>query len=586
MFPYLRKNSDYLEDCKNPEESAKTLAELVNHSNWKASSNAGKGEIDSWKLSTFGKLKDILKDCDPNLCIGIEYFTEREDAGRVDMMIGGYGRDGKAKILVIELKQWSAVKASEGNPKLCTPCNIKGRKLIPIYDKLIEKPALTLQKYIESVTKHNTAKIDLIPVIYAHNMEPKDDSIDLSLGGNVRVYYKGRKQDLINFIKDTLIPGRSSEENRNVFQKLRNGYESVHSKDFAKLFVEEPVVKGETKSYKRLVSYLRPDQKYVLDEIEEHMRSGEHHIDVIYGGPGSGKTLVALLAIRKLQIDNYERENNSENTQTCAVAYEGSAPFNRLQYDMEETGAQGFSINYVSKLGELDYEPYHLIFDEFHRLSLKNKQVFMDAFNEIQGTVILLIDERQMLTEEDVGADILKEIMDNEEVKPYHLRSQFRCGCDDGYVSWLEYKLCMGTKSPVKLSELDFKPEIIKDKKNLEKELNRRNPPLLLVNNRATLKTINEKYKFKKEIQANDKKHGLIVEDDGLAGGWYDVHGIEFDNVIVLIGNDLTLDSLNKDNMEITKNRYRMLLTRGMKCCKIFCYDERLADYLADDTRP
>lgn len=118
------------------------------------------------------------------------------------------------------------------------------------------------------------------------------------------------------------------------------------------------------------------------------------------------------------------------------------------------------------------------------------------------------------------------------------------------------------------------------------KEVNRRNPPLLLVNNRATLKTINEKYKFKKEIQANDKKHGLIVEEDGLAGGWYDVHGIEFDNVIVLIGNDLTLDSLNKENMEITKNRYRMLLTRGMKGCKIFCYDERLADYLADDTRP
>ena len=334
MFPYLRTNKDYLEDCKKPAKLAKLLQERINASRWKPNYNVTPKEIESWINSTFKEMSEVLKECDPNLCIGIEYFTEREDAGRVDMMIGGYGHDGRMKILVIELKQWNVVQSARGKKDICIPCY---ENLEPIYPKKdIEKPALTLQKYIKSVTKHNTAKIDLIPVIYAHNMEPKDDSIDLSLGGNVRVYYNGRKQDLINFIKDTLIPGRSSEENRNVFRKLRNGYESVHSKDFAKLFVEEPVVKGETKSYKRLVSYLRPDQKYVLDKIEEHMRSGEHHIDVIYGGPGSGKTLVALLAIRKLQIDNDERENNSENTQTCAIAYEGSAPFNRLQYDMEE----------------------------------------------------------------------------------------------------------------------------------------------------------------------------------------------------------------------------------------------------------
>ena len=326
MFPYLRANSDYLADCKKPTELAEMLRERVDASRWKMNFKVNSSEIESWVNSTFKEMSSVLRECDPNLCIGIEYFTEREKAGRVDMMIGGYGRDGKMKILVIELKQWLVVKNNEANTDLCIPCNEDGSEIYPGRD--IEKPALTLQNYIKSVTKHNTAGIDLIPVIYAHNLEPKDDSIDLSLGGNVRVYYKGRKQDLINFIKDTLIPGRSSEENRNVFQKLRNGYESISSKDYAKLFFEEPIVKGSTASYNRLVSYLRPDQKYVLDEIEEHMQSGKRHVDIIYGGPGSGKTLVALLARRKLRIENDARKKRSEKIKTCVIAYEGAAPIN------------------------------------------------------------------------------------------------------------------------------------------------------------------------------------------------------------------------------------------------------------------
>ena len=580
MFPYLRKNSDYLNDCKNPEESANRLADLVNHSNWKDGYDVSDNEILSWINSTFTEMNKVLEHCDPNLCIGIEYFTEREDAGRVDMMIGGYGRDGNMKILVIELKQWDLVENNKENLTLCTPCRKEGKKYVPIYSTLKEKPALTIKDYIDSVKKHNKETIDLIPVIYAHNMNPKNDQIDLSNGGKVRVYYKDRRQDFINYINDTLVSGRSADENRDVFRKLRSGYESITNDDLAELFIDEEIVDGTTKNYNKLVSYLRPDQKYVLKELINHMGSGKRHVDVVYGGPGSGKTLIALLARRKLRIDNKGRE-----TQTCFIVHEGAAPVNRLKKDIEENNAKPIRFAYVGDL-KPDEVPHHLIFDEFHRLNSKNQQAFMDVFKRIKGTVILLIDERQKVMDNDSGADILKGILAKEKsVMKYQLRSQFRCGCDDGYVSWIEYKFSMGNANPVKLSELDFKPKIIKDQKEFGKELKsikNKKDQLFLINTKDALTTISG-YGFDETLQAIGGKHGLIEEADGCAGEWFDVHGIEFKSVLVFIGEDLNMDNLNDADMEITKNRYRMLLTRGMKSCKIFCHDKRLRDHLLND---
>ncbi len=86
------------------------------------------------------------------------------------------------------------------------------------------------------------------------------------------------------------------------------------------------------------------------------------------------------------------------------------------------------------------------------------------------------------------------------------------------------------------------------------------------------------------------------------AGKIFDIHGLEHSRVLVIIGPDLYLDensnvTVNKSMIgsfkaspslpdeevtELIKNTYRVLLTRGMEECNIYCCDDQLRQYFMD----
>ncbi|MBO5503899.1 MAG: DUF2075 domain-containing protein [Lachnospiraceae bacterium] len=95
-------------------------------------------------------------------------------------------------------------------------------------------------------------------------------------------------------------------------------------------------------------------------------------------------------------------------------------------------------------------------------------------------------------------------------------------------------------------------------------------------------------------------KHHFNDEDQtNYAGDIFDIHGLEHSRVLVVIGPGLYLDDNGKvavnrsmvrkintssalpdeEITELIKNTYRVLLTRGMEECSIYCCDERLRQY-------
>ena len=87
-----------------------------------------------------------------------------------------------------------------------------------------------------------------------------------------------------------------------------------------------------------------------------------------------------------------------------------------------------------------------------------------------------------------------------------------------------------------------------------------------------------------------------------LAGKIFDIHGLEHGRILVIIGPDLYLDDSGKvavnrsmvrsswaysaltdeEITQLVKNIYRVLLTRGMEECSIYCCDDRLRQYFLD----
>ena len=120
-------------------------------------------------------------------------------------------------------------------------------------------------------------------------------------------------------------------------------------------------------------------------------------------------------------------------------------------------------------------------------------------------------------------------------------------------------------------------------------------------------------YDFKMKWNLNDKEPWAIGKNSvNEIGCIHTCQGLEFDYVGVIIGNDIRYENgkiitdftkrdsgdksikgikkLYKENKEealakadeIIKNTYRVLLTRGMKGCYIYCRDEALQNYLKE----
>ncbi len=114
-----------------------------------------------------------------------------------------------------------------------------------------------------------------------------------------------------------------------------------------------------------------------------------------------------------------------------------------------------------------------------------------------------------------------------------------------------------------------------------------------------------DEYNFSMPWNSRNNSYSWAVDPDksGQIGYIHTSQGLEFDYVGVIIGNDLQYDPVSmevfgsyenyKDTagkkglkgnpIELTsyiKNIYRVLLSRGMKGCYVFCQDENLRNHL------
>jgi len=668
MFPYLRPMDRFLDDCNGSETcddwnclncDNKTrltdwLTERVGKANWGAEVESR--EIRSWCQSVCFYMKEVLSGLDNNkiaannIAVGLEYYTEVEKSGRVDMMLGGYNAKGEKTIIVIELKQWTNGFIEKEQKK--------GEK----YDDPRKQVASYCDRLKKQLEEDYREEIKLIPVVYLHN---EDEGITLRNETGITEIKKGEvekgswnvhvfladddsKAEFRQLIEDSLKGTSADKQGLDVFRFLRKYSVVFDINDLAKIVASDKTKRME------YIKRLHPDQYNAYTKIEAHIKSGKKHIDIVHGGPGSGKTLIALLLV------NYCMQHGKR----YAFVYEGAAAPNALEkawnslYANQGSDEENQFNNFIYMDGfkKTNGEYDVVIFDEFHRYSGNMEE--LEAIINRAGTTVLLVDEDQRITEKNLRGDrtdenentpeiTIREFLNNDidefngiDRKDFHLWSLFRCNQDEGYVTWVE-QLLSGQEPDVYLDELTFMPVLIKDKESLKKLYDRVLGSFKDGNESGstdfktwTLTAENwetpEKYKkrgkddkegefyrdiveFLNGIYNNenlffDKADSKMGELEGITkadenkykidiGTHFRVQGVERDNVIVIIGNEIT--AKNKDGKYVlyirgkqakdvtdnsdeqwVQNRYRVLLTRGLKKCYIYCMDKGMRDYL------
>lgn len=587
----------------------------------KMNRHTARNEFRSWENSLEYMYK-VLNDNEipENSGIAIEYNIP-QTSKRVDFLISGYDKDEKGNVVIVELKQWDKIEAVKGKDALVETYtgNAMRQVVHPSYQAW--SYAMLIADYNESVQEE---QIHLWPCSYLHNYrrkenDPLDDEQYQIYLEDAPAFTRGQVDNLRAFIKKSINKG----DNKELL------YSVEHGKIKPSKSLQESIAKM-LKGNREFV--MLDEQKVVYEEIldvsRHSMNDCKKRVIIVQGGPGTGKTVVAINLLAQLTNED----------QFCQYVSKNSAPRNVYQKKLKGQMRKSSIDNMFKGSGGYTETGENVIdtilVDEAHRLNEKSGMFQNMGENQIKEIIhaarcsVFFIDESQRVTLSDIGsvAEIEKWAkLAGAEVTQMKLVSQFRCNGSDGYLAWLDNTLEIRETANWDMKDIDYDIQIMDSPHEVRNIIIERNKSS---NNRARI-LAGYCWNWLKAGQNDSSVHDIQIGDFEIswnlkntttfaidetsineAGCIHTSQGLEFDYVGVIIGDDLRYENgkivtdftkrartdqslkgikkLYKENPEkalaaadeIIKNTYRTLMTRGMKGCYVYCTNERLAAYL------
>jgi len=619
---YSEPQDVFFKDVLTNQVAAKMRANQIEISNGKVKAS----EYRSWQNSPLA-IKNLLELSGvKDTFVTFEYlvpYTQR----RVDCMLYGKNSDSKGYVVHIELKQWDKVE----------PTNIEGNWVETYTGKpnnRVAHPSQQVKGYhdylISFVEVFEEDKMGLFGCSYCHNYEKKEgqglhDPIYSNIINEYPIYsrndiveladkiklllYKGEGYDIFNkFMQSPIKPSKKLLENASKIV--------TNESDFALL--NDQIVARNT----------------ILSKVINARPKNEKSVIIIKGGPGTGKTVIALHILAEI----------AKSKVNCSVFF--STKSKPLLEGIKNRLGRGSNAKLLftnlnqfipSRVDENSVDV--LIIDEAHRIGRSPNHQYTKAVDRTDlqqietlirasKTSIFFIDDKQVIRNAEIGSSqLIKEYASkyNCSFEEVELISQFRCNGSDNYLDWVESVLGHSSEKRVLTPQDNFDFKVFDSPKKLY--------DVLLGKNNDTSVTARLVAGFCWEWSKAPDKNGELVNDvrigdfampwethdditkppigyvkwyewaylpEGIkqVGCIYTAQGFEFDYIGVIIGKDVKYDKENdcligditqtkdptlirgKENFdEYVRNIYRVLMTRGMKGCYIYCVDDEVKKY-------
>ena len=615
MIVYLANKTEFIEDVFSNQIEDKILAAFKN----RLRTSVGASEIQSWKNS-MGYMHHILvDDAIPNDAgVAIE-FNIPQTSKRIDFILTGTDGAHRKTAVIIELKQWTKVKATDKDAVVQTFLGGCERE-IPHPSYQAWSYAALLEDFNEAVRNE---PIFLKPCAYLHNCIT-DSTVNSPFyrehTSKAPAFLKDDALRLKNFIKQHVKYGDSGD----AMYLIRDGKISP-SKSLADSLLS--LLQGNKE-------FLMIDDQKLVYETALHLAQtstkDKKNVLIVDGGPGTGKSVVAVNLLVEL----------TAKEQVVQYVTKNAAP--RDVYQSKLTGA--FTKSRISNLftGSGSYTETEansfdsLIVDEAHRLNEKSGMFQNLGENQIKEIIasakfsVFFIDENQRVTFKDIGekAEIRKWAEAcGANVQEMVLESQFRCNGSDGYLAWVDNVLDIRKTANPTLEDVDYEFSVCDSPNALRDLILERNK----INNRSRMVAgycwdwVSQKapglmdieipvgnFRAKWNLQTDGNLWILKPESVTEIGCIHTCQGLELDYIGVILGPDLIvrngvlqthadkrskMDSsikgykkllkedaaeAQKRAAEIIKNTYRTLMTRGRKGCFVYSVDPETNRYLTD----
>jgi len=579
----------------------------------------GGAEFNSWQnsLTALALLIDQAELDDHGVIL--EYQLGNTSR-RLDALLTGVSPTSAENAVIVELKQWGETAAS--NADGCVETFV-GQRLRPV-----PHPSVQVGQYEQWLLDNHTVFYDdgvsLSGVSWLHNMQydPTDElfaSKHSEYLATNPLFTGDQSEDLAGYLNERLSEGDGIP----IMAKV---LDSRYKPSKKLLDHTAEMVAGQQE-------FILLDEQYVVFEsVLAAAREGFHDthkkVMLVKGGPGTGKSVIALHLVGRLAKDGYNAQHAT-----------GSKAFteNMRRVVGRRARAQFAYFNQFGAAAPNDIDV--LILDEAHRLRETSAHRFqpkaqrtdlaqVDELVRAAKTSVFFIDDLQAVRPNEVGStDLIREaaFRNDAEIEEFELETQFRCAGSKGFVSWVDNTLGLDeTANPFWDGSEGFDFRIVDSVEQLDAMIRSNadeghtarlvagfcwpwSDPLddgTLVND---VKVGGWQMPWNARSDAGRLADGIpqdrfwASDPRGInqVGCIYTAQGFEFDYVGVIFGRDLrwdpasdswiadrgeSYDSVVKRSgdqfLDLVKRTYRVLLTRGMKGCYVYFEDPDTAGFV------
>lgn len=535
---------------------------------------------------------------------------------RLDCMICGMDSSRSARAVIIELKQWGQCSESGGEDLVTTWIGGRQRDVL--------HPSAQVRQYRLFLEDAHTAfyeppdPIGLDSCAYLHNYHAEVG--DHLLSEKFSSLIKGSPAFTADDV-DPLVAYLTSRLDQGGGMPVLQRIQQSKYRPSKKLMEHVGnLIKGDP-SYVLLDEQLVVYQK-VLETAKEGFHDRKKQVILVRGGPGTGKSVIALNLMGDLLLSEY-------NTHYAT----GSKAFTQTLRKIIGTRG-GVQINYFNSYMEAaPNEIDVLVCDEAHRIrevshsrwtpkAKRTDRPQIEELIDVSKVAVFFIDDKQIVRPNEIGSSELIQVTAQDmgcKLTEYELEAQFRCAGSDGFVNWINNTLSIEKTANVLwdgCEGFDFK--VFDSPESLEAAIRKKadqghsarmtagfcwpwskpNPDGTLVDDVQIgdyLRPWNAKSDAGRLAPGIPKESLWAFDPAGInqIGCVYTAQGFEFDYVGVIVGSDLVYDfdsqqweghnENSRDKVvarsgdqfiELVKNTYRVLLSRGLKGCYLHFIDK------------
>jgi uncharacterized protein len=573
-------------------------------------------EISSWKNSMM-YMENVLRDEEiPEDCgIMIEYQVP-QTSKRIDFILTGQNNERVDHAVIVEIKQWESAEITEMDGIVST---FVGKAI-----RQVPHPSYQAWSYASLLNNFNEAvyggSIQLKPCAYLHNYKEHDAIKDKFYDEYIKkapLFLQSDVFKLRSFIKQFVKHGDKGK----IMYEIEGG-RIRPSKGLADSL--SSMLQGNQEFI------MIDDQKLVYEKalyLARKSSNEDKKVFIVEGGPGTGKSVVAINLLVELTKQGLVTQYVSKNAAPRAVYHSMLVGTHKKTEITNLFAGSGGFVDAEENVFDA------LIVDEAHRLNEKSGIYSNFGENQIKELIkaakftIFFIDEDQKVTFKDIGEkeEIIKWAkLQNVDIHENSLASQFRCNGSDGYLAWLDNTLQIRETVNKKFEEVDFDFRVVDSPNKLKDLIFEKNK----INNKARLVAgycwdwVSKKDKNLYDIEFpeyNFRMKWNLATDGSLwivssksvneIGCIHTCQGLELDYIGVIIGEDMIVrneevlvdpskrartdaslkgykrlleedEEVAKEKIKkLIKNTYRTLMTRGMKGCYVYFVDKETEEY-------